>query len=228
MNHPTSHDDNGRPTLMTRRQLLKAAGIGAGLVLLPSAGVFALTRRAPVQTMAASAAIGYLPQLPGPASGAIDDTIVNGLGVAAVPATYALRVFGVATDVPLSVDAHYADDAQHRFWQAWSEQGILQRSPPVAIRWCADKRNPLPLAIRIDGQVALTQVTARRGIYVLAMGSSVQTLPAWNTLALRLATSGNADYQLVSRSNGHPVTFPYALLSVQPIASSDSVDKRTA
>ncbi len=223
MNTPTSHGGTGRPTSIARRQMLKAAGIGTGLVLLPGASAFALIRGGPpVKTMAPSVAIGYLPQLPEPASAFIDDTIVDGLFVAASPATYELRVLGVITDVPLSVDAQYAGDAQHRFWQAWTVQGMLQRSPPITIRWWANKRNPLPLAVEIGGGVAMTQVTARAGIYVLALGPNARALPAWNTLALRLAEPDGTTYQLVSRSNGNPVTFPHALFSVQPIAASDA------
>ncbi|MGA9335524.1 MAG: hypothetical protein WBV39_14690 [Rudaea sp.] len=221
MSIPTSHNGNGRPASSARRQMLKAAGIGTGLALLPGARAFAMLRGGPVKTMAPSVAIGYLPQLPEPTPGSVDDMIVDGLFVAASPATYELRVLGVTTDVPMSVDAQYAGDAQHRFWQAWTERGMLQRSPPIAIRWWANKRNPLPLSVQIAGGVAMTQVTARRGIYVLALGPDAKSLPAWNSLALRRTPPEGADYQLVSRSNGNPVTFPYALFSVQPLAGSD-------
>jgi hypothetical protein len=127
-------------------------------------------------------------------------------------------VLGVNTKLSLWMDAQYAG-ASHRFWQAWTEQGLLQHSPNSAIRWWADNTKPLPLSVSLLGGTASTQVTAQSGTFVLAIGPNAQALPAWSDLALRPKTAKSKDLQLVSRSTGAVVTFPYAVFSVQQIVA---------
>jgi hypothetical protein len=197
----------------TRRQVLKAAVAGAGLtLLLPGSRLFAAaTATAP------SLAMGYWKQLVAATKTRSDDVVADAAAIAPSPGTYEMRVLSVSTKVSVTMDAQYAAGAHHRFWQAWTEQGLLQHSPMLAIRWWADTQKPLPLTISLLGGSASTQVTAQSGTYVLAIGPNAQSLPAWSSLALRSKTP-NGDLQLISRSSGAAVTFPYAMFSVQQLA----------
>jgi len=63
-------------------------------------------------------------------------------------------------------------------------------------------------------------MTARPGTYVLAIGAQTQRLPAWGSLALRPGGAGNKDdFELVSRSDGGAVDFPYVLFTVRQISA---------
>ena len=147
-----------------------------------------------------------------------DDAVADALSLAPSPGTYELRVLGVNTKVSLALQAEYEGGASHRFWQAWTEQGLLQHSPNSTIRWWAETSKPLPLNVSLLGGSAATQVTAQAGTFVLAIGPNALALPAWSALALRAKTAKSDDLQLVSRSTGMAVTFPYAVFSVHQLA----------
>jgi hypothetical protein len=224
MKTPILPHDGAKPSSATRRQVLKAAAAGAGLTLmLPAsrllAGPVSITTP---KAGAPNLAMGYWTHTNVKATTKIvsDDVVADALAIAPSPGTYELRVLGVNTKVSLTMDAEYAGGAaHHRFWQAWTEQGLLQHSPNSAIRWWADTTKPLPLNISLMGGSASTQVTAQSGTFVLAIGPNAQALPTWSSLALRAKTPGSTDLQLVSRATGAVVTFPYALFSVQQIVA---------
>jgi hypothetical protein len=208
----------------TRRQVLKAAASGAGLtLLLPASNLFAATLPsggAVVKAAGPTLAMGFWKHINLKAMSKItaDDVVADASSLAPSPGTYELRVLGVNTKVSLAMDAKYSG-ASHRFWQAWTEQGLLQHSPNSAIRWWADNTKPLPLNVSLLGGSASTQVTAQSGTFVLAIGPNAQALPAWSDLALRPKTVKSSDLQLVSRSTGAVVSFPYAVFSVQQIVA---------
>jgi hypothetical protein len=207
----------------TRRQVLKAAASGAGLsLLLPASQLFAAATMAGAapKAVAPTLAMGYWKHIDLKAMARItaDDRLADMVSVVPSPGTYELRVLSVNTKVSLAMDAKYPT-ATHRFWQAWTEQGLLQHSPNSAIRWRADNTNALPLTVSLLGGSAATQVTAQSGTFVLAIGPNAQALPAWGDLALRPRSAKSKDLQLVSRSTGAVVTFPYAVFSVQQIVA---------
>jgi hypothetical protein len=221
MKTPTLQDDEIGSIFPGRREILKAATIGAGLALLPGARVFSAvvspTAR-PAISMAPSVAMGYWKHQSGVAAVTTrDDMVADALSITPSSATYELRILGVNTNVPLAIDALYPLGAQHRFWQAWTEQKMLQHSPSSTIRWWANDKAPLSLAVQVGGGVGMTQVTAQAGTYVLAVGPNAQAIPAWSSLALR--QNNNMVLQLVSRASGSAVAFPYAVFSVQPIVA---------
>lgn len=200
-----------------RRELIKSMGAAAGLALaLPGSRVFAasqLTRQAD----ATAVAIGYWQQ-GSVASDNPADVLADGGSLVPVPGSYELRILGVQSEISLALDAHYAGGARHRFWQAWKEGGLLQRSQTTAIRWWAGNGSPLPLDVSLPGGSASTSVAARPGVYVLAIGSGAQRPPEWRDLALRPRIAGSSDLQLLSRVSGKAVKFPYALFAVKQIA----------
>jgi hypothetical protein len=207
----------------TRRQVLKAAASGAGLsLLLPASHLFAAatTAGAAPKAFAPTLAMGYWKHVDLKSKTKIpaDDAIADMVSLAPSPGTYELRVLSVNTKVSLAMNAQYPG-ATHRFWQAWTEQGLLQHSPNSAIRWWADNTKPLPLNVSLLGGSASTQVVAQSGTFVLAIGPNAQALPAWADLALRPKTANSQELVLVSRSNGAVVTFPYAVFSVQQIVA---------
>jgi len=197
---------------IARRKMLKAAAVGAGLSALPAARVIAAAitvgKAAPALTM------GYCAQESLEKLG-LAAALSDAFNVAPQRANYTLRVIGVGTQVPLALSAQYGALAQHCFWQAWLEHGMLQRSPPITIRWAATAGNPLPLNIRVDTGTQTAEVTARAGIYVLTIVPATQRQPAWSALALRKQFSGGVGMKLVAREGGAEVAFPYALFDVQ-------------
>ena len=219
MKNPILPPSDAHSPSTTRRQVLKAASIGAGLAMLPGARAFATAVAVTPKASAPTLAMGYWKHINVKAMSKItaDDVVADSLSLAPSPGTYELRILGVNTKVSLAMDAQYAGGATHRFWPAWTEQGLLQHSPNSAIRWWADNTKPLPLNVSLLGGSASTQVTAQSGTFVLAIGPNAQSLPAWANLALRPTSSKSTDLQLVSRLTGTAVTFPYALFSVQQI-----------
>jgi hypothetical protein len=219
MKTPTTQDIHSPSA--TRRQVLKAATMGAGLAMLPGARAFATAVAITPKAGAPTLAMGYWKHINVKAMSKItsDDVVADAVSLAPSPGTYELRILGVNTKVSLAMDAKYAGGATHRFWQAWTEQGLLQHSPNSAIRWWADNTNPLPLNVSLLGGSAATQVVAQSGTFVLAIGPNAQSLPTWADLALRPKSANSTDLQLVSRSSGAVVTFPYALFSVQQIVA---------
>ena len=208
----------------TRRQVLKAAATGAGLsLLLPASQLFAAATvgaGATPKALAPTLAMGYWKHIDMKSMARItaDDALAEMSSLAPSPGTYELRVLSVNTKVSLAMDAKYPA-ATHRFWQAWTEQGLLQHSPNSSIRWRADNTNALSLTVSLLGGSASTQVTAQSGTFVLAIGPNAQALPAWSDLALRPKTANSQNLVLVSRSNGAVVTFPYAVFAVQQIVA---------
>ena len=198
--------------LIRRRQLLRAAVVGAGLAMLPAARVLASA----AGPSGPSVAMGYWD---GQASAedVLDATLVDARAIAPAPGSYRLRVLGANTRLPLALDAQYPNAATHRFWQAWSERGLLQQSPFSGIRWWAHDRKPLPLVVWLGGP-GYTQVTARPGTYVIAIGPNAQPLPQWGDLSLQ--ATGAEKLRLLLRSTGEPVTFPYLVFSVQPVVTA--------
>jgi hypothetical protein len=207
----------------TRRQVLKAAASGAGLsLLLPASRLFAAAAAvgAAPKAFAPTLAMGYWKHVNLKTMSKItaDDVVADALSVAPSPGTYELRVLSVSTKLSLTMDAQYPG-ASHRFWQAWTEQGLLQHSRNSAIRWRADNTKPLPLNVSLLGGSASTQVVAQSGTFVLGIGPNAQALPAWSDLALRPKSARSTDLVLVSRTTSAVVTFPYAVFSVQQIVA---------
>jgi hypothetical protein len=207
-----SDRNSGAPLSASRRRMLAAAAAGTGLALLP--GAAAMAAMAPAQ-LAPTIGMGYCRP---PASGSIAAaTLTDAFSVPALRGAYELRVVGANTQVPLAIAAQYGANAEHCFWQAWTEQSMLQCSPPSAIRWVAKAGNPLPLNINLTSSSGVAQVTAQAGIYVMTVMPASRRQPAWKTLALRDASSGGVLMRLVSRSSGAQVDFPYALFSVRAL-----------
>lgn len=206
---------------MGRRDLVRSAAAIMGLALVLPASRLLAVASSPASTagsVATKAAIGYWPQ-GSIASNNPVDVIVDGATVASSPGTYELRVLDVSTDVSLALDAQYPGGAHHRFWQAWIEGRMLQRSPTSAIRWAAENGNPLQLEVSAGGSTSSTRVPAKPGTYVLAVGRG-NPPPAWKQLALRPREPGSTkDMLLVERAGGKAVVFPHMLFSVQQIGT---------
>lgn len=212
---------DNEPSSRSRRDLVRGAAAAVGIALtLPASRLLALAS-SPAGTatpVATKAAIGYWPQ-GSIASNNPVDVIVDGASVASSPGIYELRILGVDTDVSLALDAQYPGGAHHRFWQAWIEGRILQRSPTSAIRWAAENGQPLQLDVTAGGSASSTHVPAKPGTYVLAVGRG-SAPPSWNQLALRPREPGSMkDMQLVQRIGGKAVAFPHMLFSLQQIGT---------
>jgi hypothetical protein len=217
MKKPVASQTNSNPTSGSRREIIKGVAAAATLALLPASRLMATARsQAAAASDAPSLAMGYWHR----SEDGTADVILDTASLAAAAGAFELRVARVETGVALTMDAHYLDGAHHRFWQAWSERGLLQRSPTSAIRWSAEGGKPLPLNISLRGEATRTQMTARPGTYVLAIGPQTQRLPTWSKLALRpRGASNKEDFELVSRSDGGAVDFPYVLFTVRQISA---------
>lgn len=214
MKTPTQNNEPGK-IRMPRREMLKAAAAGVGVAMLPG---FVLSAATQPSTVAPMVAMGYWQHPRTVNLSTPDDVVADASTVAATAANYSLRVLAAATTTALSIDAEYMGNAAHRFWQAWTEGGMLQHSNTGAIRWWAENKHALPLTVRTDGGASLTQVPAQSGTYVLAIGPNAQRLPAWNTLALHATNPHNLrSLQLVSRGNSQRVTFPYLIFGVDQV-----------
>ena len=201
---------------LSRREMLKGAAAGIGIALLPTAGLFAAaTSQA---TLAPFVAMGYWQHPARVNLNTPDDVLADAAAVAATAASYKLTVLSAVTTTPLSIDAEYLDNASHRFWQAWSEGGMLQHSNTGAIRWWAQNKKALPLTVRTSGGASFTQVPAQAGTYVLAIGPNAQPLPAWSNLAIHATNPKNPrTLQLVARGNQQRVDFPYLVFRVDQV-----------
>lgn len=207
----------GEPSSGVRRSLLRAAIAGAGLSAIPC-GAAALT--VSTKGIAPTLLLGYgsLSTLDSLSGVALNDAYV----VAPQRGTYVLRVIGAGTQEPIALSAQYASLGEHRFWQAWRERGMLQRSAPIAIRWASVGGNALPINVKLASGTLTADITARSGIYVLAAVPAGQRAPAWSSLTLKKQTSGGVNYKLVLRQTGAEPSFPYALFSVR-LASANIV-----
>ena len=205
--------------MLPRREMLKAAVAGIGLAALPGAVLAAATTSK--VAMAPIVGVGYWQHPQSIDLNHADDVVVDASTVAAGEgASYTLRVLSAVSDTTLAIDAQYAGNAAHRFWQAWSEGGMLQQSHTSSIIWWAQNRRALPLTVWSGGGASLTQVPARAGTYVLAIGPNAQRLPAWSDLALRATNRRNLrTLQLISRGSNQRVAFPYLVFGVEQAAA---------
>jgi len=202
---------------LSRREMLKSAAAGIGLAMLPAGAAFA-TAATQKSTLAPMVAMGYWQHPRQVNLNTPDDVVADASSVTATAAKYKLQVLNAVTNTALAIDAEYMGNAAHRFWQAWSEGGILQHSPTSAIRWWAQNKRGLPLTISTSGGASITQVPAKTGTYVLLIGPNAQHLPAWRDLALHETKKGNPrSLQLVSRGNSQRVPFPYLIFHVEQV-----------
>ena len=206
-----------RSDAIGRREVLKGAIAGIGLAMLPAAGVLA-SAAASKSTLAPVVAMGYWQHPRSVNLSTPDDVLVDASVVAPAAASYRLQVLSAVSNTALSIDADYMGNAAHRFWQAWTEGGLLQHSNSGAIVWWAQNKHALPLTIRTAGGASLTQVPAKIGTYVLAIGPNAQPLPAWSNLAIHATNPKNPrTLQLVSRGNSQRVAFPYLIFRVEEV-----------
>jgi hypothetical protein len=196
----------------SRRRLLKVTAVGAGLAVLPAANVLAAAisgGTAIVPKVAPIVSLGYF------ASSA--SKAVANAAVSPTRGTYELRVVGANVLMPFSLAAQYGAAVEHRFWQAWIEQGMLQHSSPIAIRWAANAANSLPINIKLATATLTTEITAQSGVYALAIAPGSQTAPAWSNLGLATQNTNGASMSLVSRSAASRMDFSYVLFAVQRV-----------
>jgi len=214
MKNPAQNDMNS----LSRRKMLKGAAAGIGLAILPTAGLLAAAATVQKSTLAPMVAMGYWQHPRQVNLNTPDDVVADASSVTATAANYKLQVLNAVTNTALAIDAEYMGNAAHRFWQAWSEGGILQHSPTSAIRWWAQNKRGLTLTISTSGGASITQVPAKTGTYVLLIGPNAQHLPAWSDLALHETKKGNPrSLQLVSRGNSQRVPFPYLIFHVEQV-----------
>lgn len=190
----------------SRRELLKAAAAGAGLSLIPGARALAAatsTGRLPAPALG----LGYL--APG------GKGLVDAYSVASVRGSYQLSVIGAGVQSPFALAAQYSSIAEHRFWQAWIEQGLLQRSAPITIRW-ASKGGALVVNVKHPTGTLTTDVAARPGIYVLTMTPANRSVLPWSSYALAMH-SGGESMKLVPNGSRTEVALNYALFEVDRV-----------
>jgi len=215
MKNPAQHHGTNP---LSRREMLKgaAAGIGVGIAMLPAARLLAAA--ATKSTLAPVVAMGYWQHARNVDLNKADDILADAATVAPEAASYRLRVLSAISNTAFSIDAEYMSSAAHRFWQAWSEGGLLQHSNTGSIVWWAQNKRALPLTIRTAGGASLTQVPAKIGTYVLAIGPNAQPLPAWSNLAIRATNPKNPrTLQLLARGNSQRVAFPYLVFRVEQV-----------
>lgn len=193
-----------------RRKMLKAAAAGAGLSLLPGAhalaGVVAVAK--PPVSLAPSVQMGFC------ARGS--NTIVDALAARPAKGNFELSVIGAGTRTPFALEAQYSAIAAHRFWQVWLEQGMLQRSAPITIRWSSSAGNPLPINIKVPQGTLTAEVSAHAGIYVLSIVPANETVPPWSSLAFGLGKHGS-ELTLVPKGSRTEVATTYALFEVDRV-----------
>ena len=199
-------------TNLPRRDWMKAAAIGAGLAMAPAAHVFArsiTTNPAP----ALNVGVGYLRNA-GVQRALAGGAFVDASATIASAANYQLRVLAASANQPLSIDAQYPHGAEHHFWQAWSEGGMMQHSSPTTLRWWAGDRSSLPLLVWYAGLSTLASITARPGTFALIVAAPGQSLPAWSTIAL----SGEGGTTRLLRQ-GQALTLPNFVFEVSAIGA---------
>jgi len=210
MKNPDSVADVALQVSAARRKMLKVAAVGAGLSLLPGANALAgaVAVSKPPVSLLPSVQVGFR------ALGS--STIVDAAGFRGSSGTYELSVIGVGTKSPFALAAQYSSIASHRFWQAWREQGMLQTSAPITIRWMASGGNALPINITLAEGTLTAAITARPGIYVLSITPANQAVPAWSSLAFGLHRGGSA-LTLVPKGSSTEVATTYALFEVDRV-----------
>jgi len=205
------------PASAARRQLITAAALGAGVAVLPAAPALAAAIKQPPVSMA-SIDVGYA-TLDAVFKQGVKATLVDAISVRPSGGNFLLRVASAVTTVPMALSAFYTSTLAHCFWQAWNTAGLLQRSPPIAIRWDASGTQALPLQVTVGGATLNTAIAARNGIYVVIVPGATQKIPAWSDLALRPQSTGGVEYALIQRSTGRPVAFPFAVFEVQDLGA---------
>ena len=186
----------------SRRELLKMAAAGAGLSLLPGARAIAAATAG--SKLAPVLSLGYL--APGGKS------IVDAYSVSSARGSYLLSVIGAGAQSPFALAAQYSAAAEHRFWQAWLEQGMLQRSSPITIRW-ASAGGTLPLNVKVPVGTLTTDIPARPGIYILTITPAIQQVQGWSSYSLAMQ-SGGESMKLVPSGSRKEVAMNYALFEV--------------
>jgi len=190
----------------SRRELLKAAAAGAGLSLIP--GAHALAAATATGRLAAPVlSLGY--HAPG-SSGRVD-----AYSVASMRGSYQLSVIGAGVQSPFALAAQYSSIAEHRFWQAWTEQGMLQRSSPITIRW-ASAGGALIVNVKHPTGTLTTDIAARPGIYVLTLTPSNQAVQPWSSYALAMHAGGDS-MKLVPAGSKTEAALNYALFEVDRV-----------
>jgi hypothetical protein len=186
----------------SRRELLKMAAAGAGLSLLP--GAHAIAAATALSKLAPVLSLGYL--APGGKS------IVDAYSVASARGSYLLSVIGAGAQSPFALAAQYSAAAEHRFWQAWFEQRMLQHSAPITIRW-ASAGGTLPLNVKVPVGTLTTDIPARPGIYILTITPANQPVQGWSSYSLAMQPGGES-MKLVPSGSRKEVALNYALFEV--------------
>lgn len=190
---------------VTRRSVLTAAVAGAGLGLMPGARLLAAALPAPAVAPAIS--LGYL----APHAAAIVDAPF----AATTRGSYQMSVIGAGVRSPFALAAQYSAVAEHRFWQAWIEQGMLQHSAPITIRW-ASNAVVLPVNVTLPTGKLTTDIAGRPGIYVLSMTPANQAVLPWRSLALAMQPGGES-MKLVRSGSNTEVALNYVLFEVDRV-----------
>jgi hypothetical protein len=200
---------------MGRREVLKAAAAGIGLAMIPA---IAFAKSVKPTALAPTVGMGFWQHPTTVNLNKPDDVVVDASTVSAgAGGMYKLQVLSAVSTAQLAIDAEYQGGAAHRFWQSWSEGGLLQKSPTSAIRWSAKDRRALQLTVWSGGAASVVQLPARAGTYVLAIAPNAALLPAWSDLALHQTMQKNPrSLQLVKRG-GTRVAFPYLIFGVEQI-----------
>jgi hypothetical protein len=194
-------------TSNSRRELLKAAAVGAGLSLIP--GAHALAAATAVGKVPAPVLnLGYL--APGGKS------IADGLSLSSARGSYQLSVIGAGVQSPFALAAQYSAIAEHHFWQAWIEQGMLQRSAPITIRF-ASAGGTLPLNVTLPTGTLTTEIAARPGIYILTIAPASQAVAPWSGYALAMNAGGESMRLVGNGSSRAEVALNYALFEVDRV-----------
>jgi hypothetical protein len=141
--------------------------------------------------------------------------LVDAYSVASMRGLYQLSVIGAGVQSPFALAAQYSSIAEHRFWQAWTEQGMLQRSAPITIRW-ASTGSALLLNVKHPTGTLTTDIAARPGIYILTMTPATQAVLPWSSYSLAMQ-HGGASMKLVPTGSRAEVALNYALFEVDRV-----------
>ena len=130
-------------------------------------------------------------------------------------AGFRARVLRNANLMPMRLDAVYTQ-ADHAFWHAWEQHGVMQYSSPSWARWAAPRASGLPMTLAQAGARAAFTLPAHAGIYLLTLAASEAGLP--NVQGYALDTREGAR-TLVRRTDGAAADFPHLLLAVESLTA---------
>jgi hypothetical protein len=187
-----------------RRQLIQMTIAGAGLMLS--------TRSVSIGVAPSFSLDARLHQVQ-PDASLLDATALCGEA-----GLHQLRVVAGYSQSVFSLEAVYAENARHRFWQTWRENDQMYQSSPCTLRWIANADSGLPIAVSADGGSVMIHVPAIAGSYVLALGMQGE-VPAVQNFVLREATEDRPATRLVGRRSGIGATFPHVILAVAPLSA---------